>query len=256
MSTRTTCDQLSSGWSHVCEAPSPEALQKTAKEKRGEVKTKEKCWNFHMFIFSLQPQNFNRIKNGGEAGRTQYDTLRKVFHGFLFKFWIADRYKETQKKRSSYFPPITGHIRIRKTHKKAWSCTTIPKASLAAWHSQSLSGSISTSTCDELQQWQGLVEGKGSSPESNCSPSPLAGLGSFSGERCWVSLMLAVKDALVSMAQRKRLCLPNSSCRKEDKLKEKLKKSNEWLILHQPIHSAFPNSILVIPSWYSWNKRS
>lgn len=152
MSTRTTCDQLSSGWSRVCEAPSPEALQKTVKEKRRKVKTKEKCWNFRMFIFSLQPQNFNRIKNGGEAGRTQYDALRKVFHGFLFKFWIADRYKETQKKRSSYFPPITGHIRIRKTHKKAWSCTTIPKASLAAL----LSPPLPVMSCSsDKDSWRG-----------------------------------------------------------------------------------------------------
>lgn len=34
MSTRTMCDQLSTGWSNVCEAPSPEALKNILEEMR------------------------------------------------------------------------------------------------------------------------------------------------------------------------------------------------------------------------------
>lgn len=87
---------------------------------------------------------------------------------------------------------------------------------------------------------------KESSPESNCSWSPLAGLWPFSGERFWVSCMVVMKDPLVSMVQRKSPSLPNSSCSREF-LEHKLNKKEtmgDFFCLHQL--SAFPKEFQVI----------
>lgn len=108
---------------------------------------------------------------------------------------------------------------------------------------------------------------KESSPESNCSPSPLASPCPFSGDRCWLSCMVVMKDALASMVQRKSPSFPNSSCSREflgHKLNEK-EKMSDLLCLCQ--HSAtscrfhvivFDHSsltLLSLPKWsHFWKK--
>lgn len=112
---------------------------------------------------------------------------------------------------------------------------------------------VPTSTSDQLYQERQPMGEKKSSPESNCSVLPFAGLWPFSGERCWVSCMVAMKDALVSMVQRRRPCLPNSSCSRahlKDKLKKKKRKRlSNLFYLHQLTPSAFPNGFQVTPCW-------